>query len=145
MRSDLEPSWSLVSDRASAQGQSRPLQWADRVKLAPTRIGAVAHHNLGWQRGSVLNRVTAERADASSTLAKAARDVRAAFSQDAEKQLGATLEIVAETARELGVPVGNSVKAMLDAHSVSFVGGTVSLHDEVGIPLRGSGSDLRAF
>lgn len=139
VQSDLEPSWSLVSDRAMAQGQSRPVQWADRVKLAPTRIGAVSHHNLGWQRGSILNRVTGERADASSALAKAARDVRAAFSEDAAKQLGGTLEVVTQTAKELGVPVGSSVKAMLDAHSVSFVGGTVSLHDEIGVPLRGLG------
>jgi len=139
VQSDLEPSWCLVSDRATAQGQSRLLQWADRVKLAPTRVGAVAHHNLGWQRGSVLNRVSTERADASSALAKAARDARAAFGQEAEAQLGATLGIVANTARELGIPVGPSVKAMLDAHSVSFVGGTISLHDGGGVPLRGLG------
>jgi hypothetical protein len=139
VQSDLEPSWCLVSDRATAQGQSRLLQWADRVKLAPTRIGAVAHHNLGWQRGSILNRVSTERADASSALAKAARDARAAFGQEAEAQLGATLGIVANTARELGIPVGPSVKAMLDAHSVSFVGGTISLHDDGGVPLRGLG------
>ncbi|QFU14754.1 ATP-dependent nuclease [Microvirga thermotolerans] len=139
VQSDLEPSWCLVSDRATAQGQSRLLPWADRVKLAPTRIGAVAHHNLGWQRGSVLNRVSTERADASSALAKAARDARAAFGQEAETQLGSTLGIVANTARELGIPVGPSVKAMLDAHSVSFVGGTISLHDDGGVPLRGLG------
>jgi len=139
VQSDLEPSWCLVSDRATAQEQSRLLQWADRVKLAPTRIGAVAHHNLGWQRGSVLNRVSAERADASSALAKAARDARAAFGQEAEAQLGGTLGIVANTARELGIPVGPSVKAMLDAQSVSFVGGTISLHDDGGVPLRGLG------
>jgi hypothetical protein len=139
VQSDLEPSWCLVSDRATAQGQSRLLQWADRIRLGPTRIGAIAHHNLGWQRGSVLNRVSTERADASSALAKAARDARAAFSQEAEGQLGATLEIVGSTARDLGIPVGKSVKAMLDAHSVSFAGGTISLHDDSGVPLRGLG------
>jgi len=29
--SDLEPSWSLVSERAEAQGQMRNLSWGDRV------------------------------------------------------------------------------------------------------------------
>ncbi|MCY1640668.1 ATP-dependent nuclease [Methylorubrum sp. SL192] len=137
--SDLEPSWTLYSDRAVTQATTRGLQWADRVKLAPTRVGALAQHNLGWQRGSVLNRVSDERADASATLAKAARDARAAFGEEAAKQLGDALSIVGKTAKELGIPVGNSVKAMLDAHSVSFVGGTISLHDESGVPLRGLG------
>jgi len=37
--SDLEPSWSLVSERAEAQGLVRDLSWGDRIRLAPTRIG----------------------------------------------------------------------------------------------------------
>ena len=103
------------------------------------RIGAAAGYHLAWGRGSVLNRLSEERADASAVLAKAARDARAAFGEDAEGQLGETLGIVAETAEELGIPVGENVKAMLDAHSASFTGGTISLHDESGVPLRGLG------
>jgi len=49
--SDLEPSWTLVSERSEAQGQSRNLNWGDRVRLAPTRIGAMAEYHLGWERG----------------------------------------------------------------------------------------------
>jgi putative ATP-dependent endonuclease of OLD family len=137
--SDLEPSWSLVSERAAAQGLARNLSWNDRVRLAPTRIGVMADYHLGWSRGSVLNRVSEARADASAALAKAARDARAAFGFEAEEQLGETLKIVAATAKELGIPIGGNVKAMLDAHSVSFTGGTISLHDEDGVPLRGLG------
>jgi putative ATP-dependent endonuclease of OLD family len=137
--SDLEPVWSLVSDRAEAQGQTRNLNWADRVRLAPTRIGAMAEYHLGWGRGSVLNRISEERADASAALAKAARDARAAFGDDAQDQLEETLAIVAATAKELGIPVGDDIRAMLDAHAVSFTGGTISLHDEHGVPLRGLG------
>ncbi|WP_226584606.1 AAA family ATPase [Acuticoccus sediminis] len=66
--SDLEPNWTLVSDRAEDQGLSRNLSWSDRVRLAPTRIGALADYHLGWRRGSVLNRVSEERADASAAL-----------------------------------------------------------------------------
>ena len=69
---DLEPSWTLVSDRAAAAGMSRYLTWADRVRLAPTRVGAAADYNLSWRRGSVLNRLSEEKADASAALAKAA-------------------------------------------------------------------------
>jgi len=137
--SDLEPSWSLVSGRAEAQGLVRNLSWSDRVRLAPTRIGVMADYHLGWRRGSVLNRVSEERADTSAALAKAARDARAAFGEEAQGQLGETLSIVATTAKELGIPIGENIKAMLDAHSVSFSGGTITLHDEVGIPLRGLG------
>ncbi|MBN8452785.1 ATP-binding protein [Accumulibacter sp.] len=137
--SDLEPSWSLISARAEAQGLERNLSWGDRVRLAPTRIGVMADFHLSWRRGSVLNRVSDERADASAALAKAARDARAAFGDEVQDQLGATLGIVATTAKELGIPIGDNIKAMLDAHSVSFSGGTISLHDAEGIPLRGLG------
>ncbi len=137
--SDLEPSWTLVSERAAAQDQTRNLAWGDRVRLAPTRIGVMADYHLGWRRGSVLNRVSEERADASAALAKAARDARAAFGDEVQDQLGETLGIVAATAKELGIPIGENLKAMLDAHSVSFSGGTIALHDEDGIPLRGLG------
>ena len=137
--SDLEPSWSLVSERAEAQAQTRNLNWGDRVRLAPTRIGVTADYHLGWGRGSVLNRISEERTDASAALAKAARDARAAFGDQAQGQLAEALRIVAATAKELGIAIGENIKAMLDAHSVSFGGGTISLHDEGGIPLRGLG------
>jgi putative ATP-dependent endonuclease of the OLD family len=137
--SDLEPSWSLVSERAQAQGQTRNLNWGDRVRLAPTRIGVMADYHLGWGRGSVLNRISEERADASAALAKAARDARSAFGDEVQDQLEQTLGIVQATAMELGIPVGTGIRAMLDAHSVSFTGGTISLHDKDGVPLRGLG------
>lgn len=137
--SDLEPNWTLVSDRAKAQNVTRNLTWSDRVRLAPTRIGVLTDFNLGWRRGSVLNRLTDEKADASAALAKAARDARGAFGDDAEKQLGETLRMVGEAAKELGIDVGDKVRALLDTHSVTFSGGTISLHDESGVPLRGLG------
>jgi len=137
--SDLEPSWTLVSDRAAQQGIVKTLAWKDRLALAPTRIGALADFNLGWQRGSVLNRISEERADASAALVKAARDARSAFGDQAEQQLGEALGIVTATAQELGVHIGAKAKALLDSHSVSFGGDTISLHNETGIPLRSLG------
>lgn len=137
--SDLEPSWTLVSDRAAQQDIVKTLAWKDRVALAPTRIGAFSDFNLGWQRGSVLNRISEERADASAALVKAARDARSTFGDQAEQQLEQALGIVTTTAQELGVHIGDKARAMLDSHSVSFGSGTISLHDESGIPLRGLG------
>jgi len=137
--SDLDPVWTLVSERAETQGQARFLTWSDRARLSPTRIGALADHNLAWRRGSVLNRLSEERADTSAALAKAGRDARAAFGELADAQLGETLKIVTETAKLLGIPVGDKLKAMLDAHSVSFNGGAIALHDDDGVPLRALG------
>jgi len=136
---DLEPVWALYSDRAAAQGKFRNLVWGDRVRLAPTRIGATADYHLAWRRGSVLNRLSDETVDVAKALVGAARDARKAFGDQADAQLSAALEIVAKTATDLGIPVGETVKAMLDAHSISFAGGMISLHDESGVPLRGLG------
>lgn len=134
--SDLDPVWRLFSDRADTQ---RFLTWADRTRISPSRIGALAEHNLAWRRGSVLNKLTDERPDTSAALAKAAREARAAFGSIADEQLGKTLRIVEQTAKNLGIPAGANLRAMLDAHTVSFSGGTIALHGEDGVPLRGLG------
>jgi ABC-type multidrug transport system ATPase subunit len=139
VQSDLEPAWTLFSDRATAQNVTRNLTWADRVELSPTRIGALAESNLGWRRGSVLNRLTDEKADASAALVKAARDARDTFGDDAAPQLAETLRIVGDAAKELGIDVGDKVRALLDAHAATIAGGTISLHNERGVPLRGLG------
>jgi len=139
VESDLEPQWSLVSPRAAAQGQSRGLGWADRQRISPTRLGAMNENNLAWRKGSILNRLSDERADASAELAKAARDARAAFTATGSTQLTGALATVTATAKTLGIPIGAAAKAMLDAASISLSGGTIALHDEWGIPLRGLG------
>ena len=135
---DLEPSWSLYSERAEAQNQTRNLNWVDRVMLAPTRLGASGEYNLGWRKGSILNRISDESADASAILVGAARDTRVAFGDTAKSQVPETLATVKKTADELGIPVGD-VTAMLDANSMSLSGGTISLHDSDGVPLHGLG------
>jgi hypothetical protein len=138
---DLEPMWTLVSKRAEAEGVQRGLAWADRVRIAPARIGVMARHHLAWKRGSVLTRLSEETAAATlPALAKASREARAAMGEEAGLQLEETLEIVTRTANDLGISVGKSAKAMLDIESVSFSGGTISLHDERGVPLSGLGT-----
>lgn len=82
---DLEPLWTLVSDRAAALGSERYLAWPDRQDIAPTRIGSFSDVNLSWKRGSVLNKLSEEKADASSILLAAARDARAKFGDTADE------------------------------------------------------------
>jgi len=137
--SDLEPVWALFSERAAAQSASRNLTWKDRTRLAPARIGALSSYNLGWRQGSVLNKLTDEKADTSAALASAARQAREAFGVGAEKQLEETLKIVSESSKELGIEIGGKARALLDAHSVNFSGGSISLHNNEGVPLKGLG------
>ncbi len=85
--SDLEPVWTLWSERAIAQNLTRNPNWADRARIAPTRVSVAGDFNFGWRRDSVLNRLSEERAEVSAALANAARDVRAAFGGGAGEQL----------------------------------------------------------
>lgn len=140
VHADLEPVWSLHSERAAAAGATRGLNWTDRMAIAPLRIGGSASVNLGWRRGSVLDRLSDERADATAALVKAARDARRSVGTDADEQLKGVLGIVAEVAARAGVPLEGGAHAYLDAASVSFSGGTVSLHDGRGVPLGGLGT-----
>lgn len=136
---DLEPLWTLVSDRAAALGSERYLAWPDRQDIAPTRIGSFSDVNLSWKRGSVLNKLSEEKADASSILLAAARDARAKFGDTADEQLAEALAKVKEVASGLGIGDENGLHAELDAHSVSMSAGTISLHNADGIPLKSMG------
>ena len=136
---DLEPAWSLYSDRALAAGLTRNLIWTDRQRLAPNRIGELAVQNLAWRRGSVLTKLSEERPDFGAFMTKAAREAREAFGAEVKDQLKDVLEIVTRTAGELGISVGAAAKAMLEAQSVSLSGGAISLHDGDGVPLRNLG------
>ena len=136
---DLEPSWTLVSDRAEQQGQSRGLSWADRGMLSPTRLGAYADHNLSWGRASILNKNLRRNYHRFSGPRRARPKRPRRVRTTGEAGLPNALATVQKTAEQLGVPVGSVVKAMLDSQSVSFSGGTISLHDENGVPLKGLG------
>lgn len=139
VQSDLEPEWSLVSPRAQAAGRTRNLSWADRTRIAPARLGGTGDTHLTWRRGSVLSKITEGKADTSSELTRLAREMRDAFDQKELKELEGSLKLVTATAGEMGVPVGAAVQALIDAGSISFTGGSISLHDESGIPLRSLG------
>jgi len=140
IESDLEPVWTVYSQRAELQGLERGLLWKDRAALAPARIGNFANSHLSWTRGSILNRLTEERADLGAELARAARDARASFGAQAAPQLAQTLQVVTETATQLGVPVGRAAQALLDAHAVSIGDGAIALHNAQGVPLRSLGT-----
>lgn len=135
---DLEPAWSLVSERAAAQGAGRDLAWGHRAANAPTRLGAYMAQHFAWGQRSVLNRLSKDRAKASAALAAAGRLARDSFKGKADDEVKTTLGIVSEVGSAIGVDVGE-VQALLDVQGLSFTGGTIGVHDEDGIPLRNLG------
>jgi hypothetical protein len=70
---------------------------------------------------------------------RAARELRQGFDTTKLKELDAPLKLILAEAQGLGLPVGKLIQAMLDAGSVTFNAGTISLHDEIGVPLRSLG------
>ena len=141
VQSHLEPEWRLYSDR-SASEEARNLPWKDRLSLAPTRLGSHSSSHLSWTRNSVLNRLSEDQVDVGLELLSAARQAREGFGERAGVQLANTLQAVDTTAKSLGVEIGESAKALLDAHAASFNEGAISLHSQKGVPLRrlGTGS-----
>ena len=65
--------------------------------------------------------------------------MRDAFDKKELEELAEPLKIVTVAADNMGVPVGKAVQALIDAGSVTFTGGTISLHDDDGVPLRALG------
>jgi hypothetical protein len=116
------------------------LPWKERAAIAPARIGQFAASNLSWSRGSVLNRLTEEKAELGAQLAAAGREARTNFGTQATPHLAKTLSVVQTTAQSLGVSVGAAPQALLDAHAVSISEGAIALHDEQGVPLRSLGT-----
>ena len=137
--SDLDPVWSLYSERAEAQGREKNLSWGDRVLLAGTRIGNVADYHLSWRKGAVLNRIGDERPNTTLAIAEAKRAARKAFGEETHDDLEDVLNAVSETANTLGVPLEGDLQALLNAHSISLSGGTISVHDGKGLPLSSLG------
>jgi len=136
---DLEPYWTLCSERANEQGIERDIDFKNRAALAPARIGTFAAGQLAWGRNTLLTRLTDTKIDLSAGLADAAREARKTFGNQAGAQLTQALDIVNRTAKQLGVPLKSS-QALLDANSLAIGGGAVTLHNESGIPLRALGT-----
>lgn len=138
VNNDLEPIWTLYSERGE-QSSPRQLNWSDRQTISPARIGNHMSHDLSWRKGSILNKISDEKATTSSSFAQANREARSAFGKEANEQLKNAREIVTATAKELGVSIGKEVQALLDLDSFSMNGGSISLHNESGVPLKNLG------
>lgn len=138
---DLEPDWQLYSERALDNSVERRLPWKYRALISPTRLGAAPNHHLAWGHKSILNKLSDNTINVSSTLAQLGRGARDAFSAHSIPGIDDILIQVKTIANKLGVPVGE-LKALLDVNSVSLSKGAISLHNNDGTPLTqlGTGS-----
>lgn len=131
---DLDADWLLYSERAEAEGIERRLSWKHRELVAPARLGVASNHHLAWGNRSVLNKLSEDDLDISSTLAQLSRTARQKFSGHEVAGIGDVLSRVKTLANNLGVPVGD-LKALLDVNSVSLSRGAISLHNNDNTPL----------
>ena len=138
---DLDADWVLYSERAQASGLERRLPWKHRELVTPARLGVATKHHLAWGTRSVLNKLSEDTINVSSTLAQLGRSARNSFSETEVPGVDTVLTKVKTIANKLGVPVGD-LKALLDVNSVSFSHGAISLHNNDNTPLRqlGTGS-----
>lgn len=139
VKEDLEPEWLLYSDRAAQDQIERRLQWKHRELIAPTKLEASTYYHLAWGRNSILNKLSEENFDVSSTLARLSRQTRENFAMQQLPELAGVLGQVRSIANSLGVPIGD-IKALLDVKGVSLSNGAISLHDADNTPLRQMGT-----
>lgn len=137
---DLEPQWRLCSTRAEEKGLERNLRWEDRQAISPVRLGEHTDWHLSWRRGALFERLSDEKLGLNEGLSDAARQARSDFGQLANAELTKTLETVKRSAETLGVPIGDKVQALLDAGSVKFGTGAISLHGSDNVPLASLGT-----
>lgn len=138
---DLAPDWLLFSERALIDGIERRLTWKHRELVTPARLGAAPNYHLAWGNRSVLNKLSEDTINVSSTLAQLGRNAREAFSEHEVEGISDVLVQVKKVANRLGVSVGD-LKALLDVKSVSLSNGAISLHNDDKTPLSqlGTGS-----
>ena len=132
---DLDPVWSLRSERVGADAPPRPLAWPDQQQLAPLAIGSQAEEHLRFGRGSVLGRLGTHGAETGESLANAARAARLTFEIDEKGAVEETLKAVRAAAESIKFPDAETITAALDARSFTISGGALSLHDTTGVPL----------
>lgn len=136
--SDLEPIWTISSPRSIEQEQVRHFSWSERSRISPAKIDHTGENALTWKKGAVLTKLSDETVNASAALLAAAREARSQFGDEAEAQLENVLNIVHETADQLGISIGERARALLETTGGAS-GAIVSLHSQQGVPLRNLG------
>jgi len=138
----LEQSWVVVNDR---NPEGIKISARDREKLGCSRLGQYVDRHLSWSRGSTLMRLTGQPDELSGILADASRAARSALTNLKDDDLPSLYESakkVQQLGADLGVCAKTTYRPYLDAKSVSFGAGGLSLHDG-SVPVRMAGLGSR--
>lgn len=136
--SSLEPQWNVIDSK----GDAHPIHVRDREALGMLRVGNNIDLHLGWNRGSVLTRVTETGDDVAAVLAEATRKARAGLDVDDLDRLKEAAEAVEKLGKGIGASIRTGLVPHLDVGSLAFNGGSLTLHDGR-VPLRRSGLGTR--
>lgn len=136
---DLEPEWSVVTDR---DPDGIPIHAKDRERLGALRLGAYVDRHMTWSRGSILARLTGDLDQHSGLLATASRKARDSFNSIDLTDLNAAARRAQELAADFGVKTPDDFCAHLDASALSLGANGLSLH-AAKIPVRSLGLGSR--
>jgi len=132
----LEPQWRIID----AKGEGHPIHIRDREALGMLRVGSNIDLHLGWNRGSVLTRVTESGDEVAAVIADAMRKARAGLAVGDLDRLNDAASKAEQLGKDMGALIRTGLTPHLDIGPLS--GGSLSLHDGK-VPLRRAGLGTR--
>lgn len=134
----LEGKWLLFNERVAAEHKEISLSYADRLQVAPARLGSYADRHLSWGRHSTLTKLSEGNTVTRDVLAKAGRLARNHFKTEAAGFFQKSLEDVSRAANKVGMALPANLSAGLDVENLSITSGSIAIHGD-DIPLRAMG------
>jgi hypothetical protein len=135
----LDPEWSVFNERLD---DKIIISHKRRQNLGATRIGPEINRHLTWGRDSALSKLSDNIKDAGKVLIDANRLVRDRVTFSDLPGLKMAIEKVSESSIQFGIKPVKEFKPNLDAKSISFGFGSISLFDGE-VPLRSFGLGTR--
>jgi energy-coupling factor transporter ATP-binding protein EcfA2 len=137
----LEGKWLLFNDRVSADRKEISLSYADRLQVAPARLGSYADRHLSWGRYSTLTKLSEGNAGTKDVLAKAGRLARNHFKTESAGLFQKSLDDVSRAANKVGMALPANLSAGLDVENLSITSGSIAIHgDDIPLRVMGLGS-----
>lgn len=133
--SDLEAKWSFVSNRSE-----RKIGWAERSRLSPLNLSSSNQLHFKLQQGSILNDLHEGTIETRPVFVDLTRQLGENFDKNCELDIDDMLDVVADSARSVGVEIGEKVMIGLDPNVVSLKDSNLCLKDSRNIPLQNLGT-----
>lgn len=133
--SDLEAKWSFVSNRSE-----RKIGWSERSRLSPLNLSSSNQLHFKLQQGSILNDLHEGAIETRPVFVDLTRQLGENFDKNCELDIDDMLDVVADSARSVGVEIGEKAMFGLDPNVVSLKDSNLCLKDSRNIPLQNLGT-----